>query len=151
MLRSIGYTDVKVLAGGLPAWKAAGLPTFGTDSGGVSFDISGGKPNLGLAAGEWQKKFNESANKVVVDVRTADERNFGAITNSVQIVDKDILANPSIISQKLPADKNVVVLIHCASGARAAGVAEKFVEQGYKNTFYLNGPIKISADGSFGF
>lgn len=150
LLLSLGYTDIKVLAGGLPAWKQAGMPTFGTESSGISFDISGGKANLALNAADWKKKF-DAGNVVVVDVRTEDERATGAITNSVHIVDKDILADASIIKSKLPADKNVTVLIHCASGARASGVAAKFVEQGYANSFYLNNAIKISADGSFSF
>ncbi|OEF96750.1 rhodanese-like domain-containing protein [Desulfuribacillus alkaliarsenatis] len=151
LLRSMGYTNIKVLAGGMPAWNSAGLPTFGAQAGGVSFDITGGKPNLALPPGEWQKKFNEVSNKVVVDVRTTEERAAGAIPNSVHIVDRDILANPNIILERLPADKNVTVLIHCAAGARAAGVADKFYELGYENTFYLNSAIRISSDGSFEF
>ncbi len=150
LLRSLGYTDIKVLAGGLPAWKKAGLPTFGTESAGITFDITGGKANLALNATDWKKKF-DAGNTIVVDVRTADERATGAIPGSIHIVDKDILADPQVIAAKLPADKNTTVLIHCASGARASGVATKFVDQGYQNTFYLNSSIKIAADGSFSF
>ncbi|OEH85409.1 hypothetical protein BHU72_04785 [Desulfuribacillus stibiiarsenatis] len=150
LLSTLGYTDVKVMVGGLPEWKKAGLPTFGTESSGVKFDISGGKANLALTPEEWKKKY-DAGKVVVVDVRTADERSAGAIPNSIHLVDKDILANPKIISEKLPADKNVTVLIHCASGARASGVASKFTDEGYKNSFYLNSKITIKADGTFGF
>ncbi|OEH85410.1 hypothetical protein BHU72_04790 [Desulfuribacillus stibiiarsenatis] len=148
-LTALGYTNVKVLAGGLPAWKEAKLPTFGTATGGVSFDINAGKKDPGLTPIDWKAAYDKGG-VIVVDVRTADERAAGAIPNSIHIPSGEINASPAVIAEKI-ADKNATILIHCASGARAAGVIDKFLDQGYKNAVYLKTGIKIAADGTFSF
>lgn len=150
MLANEGYSNVKVLAGGMPAWKKAGLPTFGLESTGGNFDVSAGKVDRSLNPAAFEEKIKGS-NVVVLDVRSAGERASGAITGSIHIPDNEINADPKAIEGQLPSDKNTTILIHCASGARAAGVVEKIAELGYANTFYLNNAIKVNADGSFGF
>ncbi|MCT8137550.1 rhodanese-like domain-containing protein [Anaerobacillus sp. CMMVII] len=145
-----GYTNVKVLAGGMPAWKKAGLPTFGLESAGGSFDVAAGKVDRSLTPTAFDEKI-KGANVVVLDVRSDGERAGGAILGSIHIPDSQINADPKAIAGKLPADKNTTILIHCASGARAAGVVEKVADLGYPNTFYLNNAIKVNADGTYGF
>ncbi len=145
-----GYTNVKVYAGGLPTWKAAGLPSFGMKSTGGSFNVAEGKVDRGLTPDQFTEKI-KATNVVVLDVRTAEERSNGAIPGSIHIPDSEIHANPQAIASKLPKDKNTTILIHCASGVRAGGVVNKVADLGYPNTFYLNNAIHISEDGTFGF
>lgn len=143
-----GYENVKVLAGGLPAWKSAGLPLFGAEAGGVAFDITGGKPDRKITGAIFTEQVTAGL-VTVIDVRNDQERASGAIKGSIHIPDSQIHADPKAIASKLPADKNTVLLIHCASGARASGVVEKIAELGYPNTFYLDGRIVINGDGTF--
>lgn len=150
MLVADGYTNVKVLAGGMPVWKKAGLPTFGVASSGGNFDVSAGKVDRSLTPAAFEEKI-KGANVVVLDVRSAGERAGGAIPGSIHIPDSEINADPKAIAGKLPTDKNTTIVIHCASGARAAGVVDKVADLGYPNTFYLNNAIKVNADGTFGF
>lgn len=149
MLVKDGYTNVKVLAGGMPAWKKAGLPTFGLASSGGGFDISGGKVNRAINSQTFDQKIS-GANTFVLDVRSDGEvASSGLIKGAIHIPDNVINADPKAIAGKLPSDKKATILIHCASGARAAGVADKIADLGYENTFYLNGSIKVNADGTY--
>ncbi|OEF96537.1 rhodanese-like domain-containing protein [Desulfuribacillus alkaliarsenatis] len=137
----------------MPAYKAAGLPVFGTESSGSDFDITDGGPNYGLTPADWQAKL-DSGGAIVVDVRTPGETAGGMLPGAININSADIGANPSIITEVLEAEgieKNQLILIHCAAGARAAGVPQHFVAQGYENIFYLANPIFINADGSYAF
>ena len=145
-----GYTNVKVFAGGVPSWKEAGLPTFGMKGVKTNFNVAEGKVDRGLTPTEFSQKIT-GANTVVLDVRTDEERSHGAIKGSIHIPDSVILKDPKAIADKLPKDKNVTILIHCASGVRAAGVVDKVADLGYTNTFYLNNAIHINADGAYTF
>ncbi|MDK2822919.1 MAG: hypothetical protein PWQ67_1944 [Clostridia bacterium] len=150
ILTGNGYKNVKVFAGGMPSWVEAKLPVFGTKSSGASFDVAvQGEVNRGLTPGEWQAKMK--GNYVVLDVRTAGERENGAIKGSLHIPSGDINKDPQAIVSKLPNDKNTTILIHCASGARAASVIDKIVDLGYKNAFYLKSRIVIDKEGNFSF
>jgi len=151
ILTANGYVNVKVFSGGMPTWVEAKLPVFGTKSAGTAaFDVaSKGEINRSLSPGEWQAKM--TGNYAVVDVRTAGERESGAIKGSLHIPSGDINNDPQAIASKLPADKNTTILIHCASGARAAGVIDKIVGLGYQNAYYLNNRIVIDKDGNFSF
>ncbi|KJS21447.1 MAG: hypothetical protein VR72_10520 [Clostridiaceae bacterium BRH_c20a] len=150
ILTSNGYLNVKVFAGGMPSWSGANLPVFGSKSSGASFDVAAkGTVNRGLTPGEWQAKM--TGNYVVLDVRTAGERESGAIKDSLNISSVDIIADPQAIASQLPADKNTPILIHCAAGARAASVIDKVVGLGYQNAFYLNNRIVIDKEGKFSF
>lgn len=145
-----GYTNVRVFAGGLPAWENSKLPTFGTEGIRTDFDVSAGKVNRGLQPTQFAEKMTDS-NTLVLDVRSAAERANGAINGSINIPDVEIHANPAAIAEQLPADKTTTILIHCASGARAGGVVDKIVDLGYPNTFYLDGRITIDKSGNYAF
>lgn len=142
-----GYTNVKVFAGGMPSWKQAGLPIFGTNSGDSDFDVSAGIVDRSLSAEEFDEMVQSGTQ--VVDVRGDSEVASGMIDGAFHIPDGDINNNDPSVEEKLPEDKNTTLVIHCASGARAAGVVEKVVDLGYEEVYYLNGPISISSDGSY--
>lgn len=150
ILKAEGYKNVKVYAGGLPLWQQEGYPVIGANGTKGKLDITGGKPSRKLSPTEFQQKLS-GGKTVVLDVRTAEERAGGFMKDSIHIPDGDIKADPKAAAAKLPADKSVTVLIHCATGARASGVADVVAEQGYANTFYLNNRISFTADGSYSF
>lgn len=144
-----GYTNVKVFAGGMPVWKESQLPTFGMKGQVGDFNVSEGKVNRALTPDQFAGKI--SAGATVLDVRTSDERSHGAIPNSIHIPDSEIHADPKAIADRLPTDKNTTIVIHCASGARAAGVVDKIADLGYPNTYYLNNAIHVNEDGTYSF
>ncbi|MGF7184150.1 rhodanese-related sulfurtransferase [Desulfitispora alkaliphila] len=144
-----GYTNVKVLAGGVPAWKSSGLPLFGTEAAGIDFDISGGQPDRSINSEQFREKLTAGA--TVVDVRNDSEVASGMISNAIHIPDTLIHLDAEAIASKLPENKDATILIHCASGARAAGVVERIANLGYENTFYLDGSIVIDSSGNYSF
>lgn len=145
-----GYHNVRVYAGGMPTWQASNLPTFGMEGIRTNFDVAAGKVNRGLTPAQFVEKM-QGPNVLVVDVRSPAERANGAIKGSINIPDGDIHANPAAIASQLPADKNTIILIHCASGARAGGVVDKIADLGYPNTFYLDSRITIDENGNYAF
>lgn len=140
-----GYNNVKVYSGGLPDWSAQSMPVFGTANSGGSFNVAESQVNRSITPDDFLKKIDSGA--FILDVRTKDEAKKGVLKGSVNIPDSTILADPKAIASQLPKDKNAVIVIHCASGARAAGVVNSIADLGYPNTFYLNNAIQISADG----
>lgn len=144
-----GYSNVKVYSGGLPDWTAQSMPVFGTSNSAGSFNVAEGQVNRGIKPDEFMSKIEAGA--FILDVRTKDEAKAGVLKGSVNIPDSIILADPAALASQLPKDKNAVIVIHCASGARAAGVVNKIADLGYANTFYLNNAIHISAEGKPSF
>ena len=142
-----GYTNVKVLSGGMPAWKQAGLPTFGMETAEADFDVSAGKVDRSVSADDFEDLIASGA--TVVDVRGDGEVANGMISGALHVPDGDIHSNEPSVEETLPDDKSTTLLIHCASGARAAGVVEKIVDLGYEDVYYWNGGISISDDGSY--
>ncbi|WLR54063.1 rhodanese-like domain-containing protein [Mesobacillus subterraneus] len=111
-----GYSNVKVYSGGLPDWTAKSLPTFGTANSDGSFNVAEGQVNRGINPEEFMNKI--SAGAFILDVRSKDETKAGVFKGSLNIPDSIILADPAAIASQLPKDKNAVIVIHCASGAR---------------------------------
>ncbi|AOM82391.1 respiratory selenite reductase-associated lipoprotein SrrF [Salisediminibacterium beveridgei] len=142
-----GYTNVKVLSGGMPAWKQAGLPTFGMDTADSEFDVSAGKVDRSVSADEFDEFVDSGA--TIVDVRGDSEVAGGMIDGALHIPDGDIHANDPSVEEKLPDDLSTTLVIHCASGARAAGVVENIADFGYEEVYYWDGGISISEDGSY--
>lgn len=128
-LLELGYTKVSVFAGGLPAWKEAGLPTTaGAKKAEVKADapkqdrfIEGVKLGMdeGTVDGEWYKALIVSgkipANVAVIDVRTPSEFASGHIKGAINIEAGKMSAQE--FAAKLP--KNKVVILNCAAGGRS--------------------------------
>src|SRR5690606_13122864 len=111
-LRMMGYTDVSNLAGGLNAWKAAGLPVAGLVS-----EMGAFLTNLPTDAGFYSIKADKLNGLLVdnppfiVDVREPSEVEAnGYIMGSVNIPIRELLKN----LDKLPG-KDEKIVITCAS------------------------------------
>lgn len=144
----MGYKNVKVYSAGIPDWKKAGNPTWGNESSGIVAAPSTGA-NVTISADDF-KKAVASGNYTIIDVRGAREVANGMIPGAIHIPDGDFMGDFDSAIKKIPTDKPVV--IHCATGARAAGVF--FVIQDEKVKFpkgiqYLDKTIQIRADGTF--
>ena len=137
-LRLMGYTDVVNLAGGLGAWKSAGLPVVGLVPDMATFIAS-----LPADAGYYSIK-GASLNEMlvenppfIVDVREPSEiESTGHIAGSVNIPIRTLLQN----LDKLPG-KDEKIVITCASGHRGALGMMSLRLLGYTDVVNLGGGI----------
>jgi rhodanese-related sulfurtransferase len=142
VIRGWGYANASVLGGGIGAWKNAGNPL---ESGKLSTRIVYvPKPVPGSISIEEFKTIAETkpADKLILDVREANEAAKGKLASSVNIP-------ASVISSRLseiPKDKEIIT--HCATGVRAEMVYHILKEAGYKASF-LKATIKIDKDGKY--
>lgn len=137
-LRMMGYTNVVNLAGGLNAWKGAGLPVAGMVS-----DMAAFLTSLPADAGFYSIK-SDKLNELlvenppfIVDVREPSEiESTGFITGSVNIPIRDLLKN----LDKLPG-KDDKIVVTCASGHRGSLGMMALRLLGYTNVVNLGGGI----------
>lgn len=137
-LRLMGYTNVVNLAGGMGAWKSAGMPVVG-----LVPDMAAFITALPADAGYFSIKADKLNEMLVenppfiVDVReTAEVETSGHIVGSVNIPIRDLLKN----LDKLPA-KDEKIVITCASGHRGALGMMALRLLGYTDVINLGGGI----------
>jgi len=137
-LLSLGYTNVSVYAGGIPAWKKAGLPTTGgvkkapakTEEPKVTKMVAGVMlgEDEGTVDGEWFKAqlSNLPANIQIVDVRTPEEFKAGTLPRAINIEAGKLKAGKFV--SMLPKGKTIV--FNCSAGARSMEAWDKAKEGG---------------------
>lgn len=153
----MGYKNVSVYAGGMPAWKEAGLKTTGGGAKPAAAPMVSDKPpflgpvkkggDMGSVDGAWflanYKKM--PAGVTIVDVRTADERKAGFIDGTVHVSLEE--NKPAEFVAKLP--KEGYVIFHCAAGGRSMEAFDLVKEQKYEGaarTVYLDAGIKCAGN-----
>jgi rhodanese-related sulfurtransferase len=140
-LRSWGYGNTTVLAGGFDGWRAAGLPTGQGPA--ASRIVYEKRLAPGAIAPEEFVALHEAGDGVVlVDVRTPEEAANGVISGAMHLPLEQLEDRIG----ELPADKEV--LIYCANGIRAEMAHQTLDGHGIRNR-YLNETVTIAKDGSF--
>jgi rhodanese-related sulfurtransferase len=138
-LRLLGYTNVKNLAGGLNAWKAAKLPVEGwVDWANIWNEYLTTMPEgyYTIKAPDLNTALVENA-PFLLDVREAAEvEKDGYIKGAVNIPVRDLLNN----LDKLPA-KDQPIVIYCASGHRGGMALASLQMLGYTNVKNLAGGL----------
>ena len=138
-LRLLGYTDVRNLAGGLNAWKAAQLPVEGwVDWGTVWNEYLTTMPEgyYTIKPADLNIALTEKA-PFLLDVREpAEVEKDGYIAGAVNIPVRDVLNN----LDKLPAQDQPIV-IYCASGHRGGMLMASLQLLGYTNVKNLAGGL----------
>ncbi|MBE0491441.1 MAG: sulfurtransferase [Sulfurospirillum sp.] len=156
-LQELGYSNVKVFAGGLPAWKAAEMPTTkgakkeapkvaSPEAVKVVDGIQLGVDD-GTVDGEWYKALvvadKVPANVAIVDVRSPEEFANGHLKGAMNLE----AAKMSIkdFAAALPKDK--VVIFNCATGGRAMEAHMKLNDAkiDVSKIFYFDANIKCDA------
>jgi len=154
-LRSLGYTNVINMSGGLTAWKSANLPvetgsmpaapvTISTPviADQALFDMTDNflstLPDgfLALKADKVAEQLASTTPPTLIDLRNADERlNNGYIKDSINI------PLPKLFSSldQLPADKEAPIVVYCGSGLRGSIALTGLHLLGYKNAINLGG------------
>lgn len=85
---------------------------------------------------DWKKLTAEDENAVIIDVRTPEEVEQGALPNSVNI---DIYDAPNFMDKINQLDKTKNYYIYCKSGGRSAQACAIMEQAGFQNTFNLLG------------
>ncbi len=91
-----------------------------------------------LSQEEWIEQLSNDNNAVILDVRTDAEVSEGIIENAIVI---DIYKGQDFIAEieKLDTDKNYY--IYCRSGNRSGQACAIMQQQGFENTYNLEGGI----------
>lgn len=137
-----GQTNVKLLAGGLNAWKAAGLPL---ESGSLKSTVSYvPKPREGeISVEEFKKLIVPSPDAIVLlDVRNLNEGDAGMLPGARLISVEDLLQRPA----DLPRGREIVT--YCNTGVRAEMAYHILKEKGYA-VRYFNGKVEFDKAGLY--
>jgi rhodanese-related sulfurtransferase len=141
----LGYTNVKVFAGGYPEWKQAYGAKMAAAAEPAS-SIKAGKEEGSIDVGEFKRLVQENPESLyVVDVRDPDEFAKGSLKTAVNIPVDKLMDRVS----ELPSDKPVVFI--CGTGARS-GESYYMVQDmrpELKNVYYVEAEMTFATDGSF--
>jgi rhodanese-related sulfurtransferase len=134
-LAALGYTDVRQLGGGLPAWKDAGYELFqDVNSYAKAFGelVESRRHTPSLPADEVAALIANDANIAILDVRRPDEYATMNIPGSVSVPGAELVLRAGGIAP----DPETTIIVNCAGRTRSiigtqslinAGVANKVV------------------------
>jgi len=132
ILAALGYTDINILAGGIPAWLEGGingLPTF--DIPGIIFSVGvedqRGTPALTVA--ELDRLYKENADVIVLDTRTPEEFEKYHVTGARSLPGAEIIQR---FLDYVPSP-DTLVIVSCAGLPRAILGAQSLIEAGVPN------------------
>jgi len=145
-LQLLGYTDVRNLAGGFNAWKAAQLPIVGYVD--WTAEFTSFLSNLpedfnSIGAAGLNTALTENP-PFVLDVRETTEVAEGYIAGAVNIPLRDVFKN----LDKLPAFDQPIV-VYCVSGHRAGMVTAALQMLGWNKAKNLGGGINAWKKAEF--
>ena len=152
-LRILGYTDVRVMAGGMNAWIAAGnpisfevveapaageVPAFdAVVLGAVDTFLSTLPEGFGIVSAQNLAAELVENPPLLIDVRSAEEFANGYIEGAQHIWINEFFAS----QDQWPADKEANIVVYCQSGYRG-GIATVMLElMGYSNVRNLGGGV----------
>ncbi len=144
----LGYSNVKVVPDGYPAWeKAYGPGPAGDEPGGAAKApaIEQGKEAGSITVASLERIFKEAPDSIaLIDVRDPSEFASGTFKGAVNIpinsLEKQI--------DKLPADKPVVFFCGAAGRGGEAHDMAKLLKPALK-TYFINAEIQWKKDGSY--
>jgi rhodanese-related sulfurtransferase len=112
MIKKWGVKTISIWPDGVQSWTGKGntLATGPTPAS-ITWVRQLGKNEVGLA--EFKKAMEDGGSQAILDVRTKDEVQSGALKNSISIPLDEVEKRFA----ELPQDKEM--LIHCSTGARA--------------------------------
>lgn len=106
------------------------------DAGSSSGAAASGE-NFVLNATQFSDKMKNTADKMILDVRTPGEFSGGFIEGAVNIPVREVAGDQRITS----LDKAKPIFVYCLSGARSASAANMLRSSGYSKVYELTGGI----------
>ncbi len=131
-LSELGYVDVSVFKGGIPAWKAAGGEVFkdvNVPSKSFGEFVESKRHTPSLSAQEVKKLIDDQEDVVVVDVRRFDEYNTMSIPTGISVPGAELVLR---ISEIAPNPKTKII-VNCAGRTRSIIGTQSLINAGIPN------------------
>jgi rhodanese-related sulfurtransferase len=127
-----GYTDVRILAGGVDAWRAAGFELFSgvnvpSKAFGEYIEHASGTPSI--AAGELEKLIRDGADIVVLDSRPFDEYSRVSIPTATNVPGAELVLR----AREIAPSPDTTVVVNCAGRTRSIIGAQSLINAGLPN------------------
>jgi len=155
MLRTLGYTNVRNVSGGIGGWTTAGLPLEGApeaeaeaapafDLNAALTDYVAGLPGNfnAVRVADVETAISENPDLVLVDVRTPDEYADGHFEGAINIPISELTDHLDLLPA-LDAD----IIVYCGSGHRSALGMAALNLLGYSKALSMLGGVKAVAEG----
>jgi len=155
MLRTLGYTNVRNLSGGVGGWTTANLPLEGAPEAAPAeaeaFDVAAaladyiaGLPGSfnAIRIPDVATAIAENPDLVLVDVRTADEYADGHFEGAINIPIVELTDHLDLLP-----DQSADIIVYCGSGHRSALGMMALNLLGYENALSMLGGTKAMAEG----
>ena len=132
ILRGLGYRNLNVLAGGMPGWKAAGLPVYSgmhvpSKAFGEHVEHHSGTPRL--AAAELKAKMDAGEKMVILDSRPMNEFRVMNIPGALDCPGAELVHRV----HGLAPDPQTLVVVNCAGRTRSIIGAQSLINAGLPN------------------
>jgi rhodanese-related sulfurtransferase len=132
ILQALGYSDVNILDGGIPAWLEGGvngLPTFDIPGLIFSVGIADRNDTPSLTAADLRALYDEQADVIVLDTRTPEEFAQFHVPRARNVPGAEIVQR---FLDYVPSPKTLVV-VSCAGLPRAIIGAQSLIDAGVPN------------------
>jgi rhodanese-related sulfurtransferase len=132
ILRQNGYSNIRVLAGGVAAWGAAGFELFSgvnvpSKAFGEYIEHANGTPSI--VAGELETLMREGADLVVLDSRPFDEYARVSIPTATNVPGAELVLR----AREIAPSPDTVVVVNCAGRTRSIIGAQSLINAGVPN------------------
>ena len=128
-----GYADLRILAGGVAAWAAAGFELFsGVNVPSKAFGeyVEHAKATPNIAADELEKLLRDGADLVVLDSRPFDEYSRVSIPTATNVPGAELVLR----ARELAPSPQTTVVVNCAGRTRSIIGAQSLIDAGLPNT-----------------
>ncbi len=139
-LGRMGYTDVRILAGGTDEWQRQGLPVrsgWGVHGKEYGERVAHGGDVTHLSAVELAQRRKAGEDVVVVDVRSREEYLRGHVPDTYHIPGGNLLLD----GPRLPLKEDTTLVVSCAGRTRGILGAQLLHDNGFTNVFALENGV----------
>lgn len=143
-LRALGYLDIAVLDGGLPAWNAGGGELFrdvNVPSKAFGELVEAEVHTPSLPAQDVQALLDAKADVVVLDARRFDEYQTMSIPSGISVPGAELVLR----ARDLAPDPRTQIIVNCAGRTRSLIGAQSLINAGLPN------PVAALRNGTIGW
>jgi rhodanese-related sulfurtransferase len=130
--RALGYTDIRLLEGGLKGWAAAGYQLFeDVNSYSKAFGelVEHRRATPSLAAPEVQALIDDKADIAILDARRFDEFNTMSLPGGVSVPGAELVLRAASIAP----DPATTIIVNCAGRTRSIIGTQSLINAGLPN------------------